>query len=174
MAAELLVEVLGAAEFVDADVIARNLPRSRSAAITAGRAMLRRLDELGAGRRDFGFETTLASRSLVPRIRRLARAGYECHLVFLWLQNADLAVARVADRVRLGGHAVPEQTIRRRYRSGLRNFFALYRPLTTTWRMYDNSTYELRLIASGAGRETRAVNDATLWERIRAEAQDER
>ena len=174
MAAELLVEVLGAAEFVDADVIARNLPRSRSVAITAGRAMLRRLDELGAGRRDFGFETTLASRSLVPRIRRLARAGYECHLVFLWLPNADLAVARVADRVRLGGHAVPEQTIRRRYRSGLRNFFALYRPLTTTWRMYDNSTYELRLIASGAGRETRAVNDATLWERIRAEAQDER
>ena len=174
MAAELRVEVLGAAEFVDADVIARNLPRSRSVAITAGRAMLRRLDELGAGRRDFGFETTLASRSLVPRIRRLARAGYECHLVFLWLQNADLAVARVADRVRLGGHAVPEQTIRRRYRSGLRNFFALYRPLTTTWRMYDNSTYELRLIASGAGRETRAVNDATLWERIRAEAQDER
>ena len=174
MAAELRVEVLGAAEFVDADVIARNLPRSRSVAITAGRAMLRRLDELGAGRRDFGFETTLASRSLVPRIRRLARAGYECHLVFLWLPNADLAVARVADRVRLGGHAVPEQTIRRRYRSGLRNFFALYRPLTTTWRMYDNSTYELRLIASGAGRETRAVNDATLWERIRAEAQDER
>ena len=174
MAAELRVEVLGAAEFVDADVIARNLPRSRSVAITAGRAMLRRLDELGAGRRDFGFETTLASRSLVPRIRRLAGAGYECHLVFLWLPNADLAVARVADRVRLGGHAVPEQTIRRRYRSGLRNFFALYRPLTTTWRMYDNSTYELRLIASGAGRETRAVNDATLWERIRAEAQDER
>jgi len=174
MATELLVEVLGAAEFVDADVIARNLPRSRSVAITAGRAMLRRLDELGAGRRDFGFETTLASRSLVPRIRRLARAGYECHLVFLWLPNADLAVARVADRVRLGGHAVPEQTIRRRYRSGLRNFFALYRPLTTTWRMYDNSTYELRLIASGAGRETRAVNDAALWERIRAEAQDER
>ena len=102
MAAELLVEVLGAAEFVDADVIARNLPRSRSVAITAGRAMLRRLDELGAGRRDFEFETTLASRSLVPRIRRLARAGYECHLVFLWLPNADLAVARVADRVRLG------------------------------------------------------------------------
>ncbi len=149
MAAELLVEVLGAAEFVDADVIARNLPRSRSVAITAGRAMLRRLDELGAGRRDFGFETTLASRSLVPRIRRLARAGYECHLVFLWLPNADLAVARVADRVRLGGHAVPEQTIRRRYRSGLRNFFALYRPLTTTWRMYDNSTMPLSGNVSG-------------------------
>src|SRR5713101_294943 len=171
MAAELLVEVLGVSEFVDADVFARTLPRSGAAAITAGRAMLRRLDELGASRRDFGFETTLASRSFAPRIRKLTRAGYECHLVFLWLQSADLAVARVADRVRLGGHAVPEQTIRRR--SGLRNFFALYRPLTTTWRMYDNSTHELRLIASGAGTETRGINDPGLWERIRAEAEDE-
>jgi len=173
MAAELLIDVLGVAEFVDADVIARNLPRSRATAITAGRAMLRRLAELGASCRDFGFETTLASRSLAPRIRRLTRAGYGCHLVFLWLPSADLAVARVADRVRLGGHAVPEQTIRRRYRSGLRNFFALYRPLTTTWRMYDNSTHELRLLASGTGTETRAVNDAGLWGRIRAEAEDE-
>jgi predicted ABC-type ATPase len=173
MAAELVVDVLGVSEFVDADVFARTLPRSGAAAITAGRAMLRRLDELGTSRRDFGFETTLASRSFAPRIRKLTRAGYECHLVFLWLQSDDLAVARVADRVRLGGHAVPEQTIRRRYRSGLRNFFALYRPLTTTWRMYDNSTHELRLIASGAGTETRGINDPGLWERIRAEAEDE-
>lgn len=173
MAAELLVNVLGVSEFVDADVFARTLPRSQAAAITAGRAMLRRLDELGANRRDFGFETTLASRSFASRIRRLIRAGYECHLVFLWLPSADLAVARVADRVRLGGHAVPEPTIRRRYRSGLRNFFVLYRPLTTTWRIYDNSTHELRLIASGAGTETREINDVGLWERIRAEAEHE-
>jgi predicted ABC-type ATPase len=76
------------------------------------------------GRRSFGFETTLASRSFAPRIRRLIASGYECHLVFLWLPSADFAVGRVADRVRLGGHTVPEETIRRRYRSGLRNFFS--------------------------------------------------
>ena len=62
-------------------------------------------------RRSFGFETTLASRSFGPRIRRLIAAGYECHLVFLWLPSAAFAVARVADRVRLGGHTVPEETI---------------------------------------------------------------
>ena len=132
--------------------------------------MLRRLDVLAAGRRSFGFETTLASRAFVPRIRRLIIAGYECHLVFLWLPSADFAVARVADRVRLGGHAVPEETVRRRYRSGLRNFFRLYEALTTTWRMYDNSVQEPLLIASGAGTETLAVNDADLWRRIREEA----
>jgi predicted ABC-type ATPase len=122
--------------------------------------MLRRLDELAAG--------TLASRSFAPRIRKLIRAGYDCHLVFLWLPNADFAVARVAYRVRLGGHAVPDETVRRRYRSGLRNFFGLYQPLTATWRMYDNSIHEPLLIASGAGAETLTVNDASLWQRIRA------
>ena len=103
------------------------------------------------------------SRSFSPRIRALIRAGYQCHLVFLWLPSADFAVARVADRVRLGGHAVPEETVRRRYRSGLRNFVGLYQALTTTW----------RLIASGAGTETLAVSDADLWRRIRAEASHE-
>ena len=169
-AARLLVGVLQVAEFVDADVLARALPRSEATAVTAGRAVLRRLDELAAERRSFGFETTLASRSFGPRIRRLILDGYECHLVFLWLPSADFAVTRVADRVRLGGHAVPEETVRRRYRSGLRNFFSLYRALTTTWRMYDNATTEPRLIASGAGTETLAVHDAGLWRRIRAEA----
>jgi len=170
MAARLLVGVLRVSEYVDADVFARTLPRSEATAVTAGRAVLRRLDELTMARRSFGFETTLASRSFGPRIRRLTAAGYECHLVFLWLPSADFAVARVADRVRLGGHTVPEETIRRRYRSGLRNFFSLYQTLTTTWRMYDNSVQQPRLVASGAGRETLVANDGALWRRIRAEA----
>jgi len=170
MASRLLVGSLRVSEYVDGDAFARDLPRSEPAAVTAGRAVLRRLDELGAGRRSFGFETTLACRSFSPRIRALIRAGYQCDLVFLWLPSADFAVARVADRVRLGGHAVPEGTVRRRYRSGLRNFFGLYQALTTTWRMYDNSVQEPLLIASGAGTETLVVNVADLWRRIREEA----
>jgi predicted ABC-type ATPase len=79
-------------------------------------------------------------------------------------------VARVAERVRLGGHAVPEETIRRRYRAGLRNLFGFYQALTTTWRMYDNSAEEPRLIASGIAREMLVANDAAVWRRIRAEA----
>jgi predicted ABC-type ATPase len=55
---------LRVSEFVDADVLARTLPRSEAAAITAGRAVLRRLNELATAGRSFGFETTLASRSL--------------------------------------------------------------------------------------------------------------
>lgn len=61
MASRLLVGSLRVSEYVDGDAFARDLPHSETAAVTAGRAVLRRLDELGAGRRSFGFETTLAS-----------------------------------------------------------------------------------------------------------------
>src|SRR5438105_14290611 len=69
----ILRGVLGVTEFVNADVIAQGLSAfdPDSVAITAGRLMLERLDELAAHRADFAFETTLASRSFAPRIRRL-------------------------------------------------------------------------------------------------------
>jgi predicted ABC-type ATPase len=90
--------------------------------------MLTRIHELARQRVSFAFETTLASRSFAPWLVELAQTGYRFRLVFLWLPSADFAVDRVADRVRLGGHSVPEQTVRRRYAAGLRNFFGLYQP----------------------------------------------
>jgi predicted ABC-type ATPase len=64
---------------------------------------------------NFAFETTLASRTFAMWIPQLQKQGYQFHLIFLWLQNADLAVFRVNERVRTGGHSVPEATIRRLY-----------------------------------------------------------
>ena len=90
--------------------------------------------------------------------------------MFLYLPSADLAVARVADRVRLGGHNVPEPTIRRRYESGLRNFFTLYQPIATSWRLYDNSRPgRMLLIASGGRSRTERVINKALWKSIAGE-----
>jgi predicted ABC-type ATPase len=69
--------------------------------------------------------------------------------------------------VRQGGHAVPEETIRRRYRSGLRNFFELYQPLATTWRVYDNRERGgAELVAMGSGRAVTTLINSQLWDRI--------
>ena len=87
--------------------------------------------------------------------------------MFLYLPSADLAVARVADRVRLGGHNVPEPTIRRCYGSGLRNFFTLYQPIATSWQMYDNSRkVGLSFIAQGRQAVVTHVARQKLWKRI--------
>lgn len=168
----LLRGALGVMEFVNADTIAQGLAGfdPERAAIPAGKIMLKRLDELASRHASFAFESTLASRTFAPWIRKRVADGYNFHLVFLWLPNADFAVDRVAERVRMGGHSVPESTVRRRYLAGLRNFFQFYQPLATAWRMYDNSAPTgMRLIAAGRRAIIDVVEDASLWAAITGE-----
>jgi predicted ABC-type ATPase len=147
-APSILKDALGVDEFVNADAIAQGLSgfAPERAGLAAGRIMLARLRELARQR-----SSSLASRSFAPWIADLMRTGYQFHLVFLWLPHPDIAVARVAARVRTGGHDVPEETIRRRYEAGQSNFFRLYQPMATTWEFWDNSTESgLTPIASGS------------------------
>ncbi|MFN0050851.1 MAG: AAA family ATPase [Planctomycetales bacterium] len=168
-APRVLQGALGVVEFLNADLIARGLSPfdPDGAALAASEIMLRRMDTLAALGVSFGLESTLAARTLAPRLRALVAQGYEFHLVFFYLPSADLAVARVADRVRLGGHDIPEATIRRRYQAGLKNFFELYRPLATSWQMFDNSRAgRMGLIAMGVSLRTVQVLQKRLWKRI--------
>lgn len=169
-AARLLRGALAVEEFVNADTIAQGLSayRPEAAAVAAARVMLDRLRFLARARRDFAFETTLAGRGHALRLRDLKGTGYRTHLVFLALPEADLAVARVAERVRQGGHDVPEEVIRRRHRAGLRNLFALYLRAVDSWQIYDNSSLAgPRRIASCAAGGPPVVADATGWERLK-------
>jgi predicted ABC-type ATPase len=169
-APRLLKGSLGVSEFVNTDVIAQGLSAFApdAAVLAATEVMMRRIRKLATQRVSFAFETTLASRSLAPWLRGLIADGYRFRLVFLWLPSADMAVQRVTCRVRMGGHDVPEETIRRRYDRCLRNFFRLYRLLAKTWRIYDNSRGRRpKLIASGySGRTTRVV-DQRAWDALR-------
>jgi predicted ABC-type ATPase len=164
MAAPLLSGAFGVDHFVNADTIATGLRalRPEQSSFAAGRIMVRRVKELGAQRADFGFETTLASRSFAPWLRGLKASGYVFNLLYLWLPSADMAVMRVQERVRLGGHDVPEEIVRRRYRRGLRNFFAVYQEMADHWRFLDNSTVP-RLLAEGSGRRVEMVRDVQQW-----------
>lgn len=162
IADKLLVGSRQVTEFVNADVIAARISSSKgtSADFAAGRTMLRRLDELTAGLMDLGFETTLASRSLLSRIDSMREAGYLFHLIYLWLPSAEMAVQRVAARVRDGGHHIPGKVVRRRFDRSLSNFFNRYRPIADSWAMLDNSgTPEPRLIA------WRNVGGPVNWDR---------
>lgn len=171
-AANILVGALPVQEFVNANIIAKGLSsfQPESVAFDAGRIMLQRLHHLTAQRANVAFETTLASRTFASWIKTLTPTGYEFHLLFFWLPSANMAVARVRTRVLEGGHHVPEETIRRRYETGLRNFFRIYRPLAASWRFYDNSVRgERRLIANGARGRADVVFDQDLWNNVNRE-----
>jgi predicted ABC-type ATPase len=127
--------------FVNADLIAAGLApfAPETAAVRAGRLMLQELDRHFAARESFAFETTLSGRSYVQHIRAWQAAGYRVKLIFLQLDSAEEAIARVAQRVRQGGHDIPEATIRRRFAAGRQNFERLYAPLVDAWVLYDNA-----------------------------------
>jgi predicted ABC-type ATPase len=169
----LLQGALGVTEFVNADAIAGGLSafNSESVAMAAGRVMLTRLKSLAHGRASFAFETTLASRSFAPWLIELRASGYAVHIVVLWLASADLALQRVAERVAIGGHHVPAVTVRRRHRAGLRNFFTLYKPLASSWRFYDTSGQQPRLIAGQVEVGAVQVYDSVTWNLIARQGQ---
>lgn len=138
-------------DFINADLIAAGLSpfNPDAAAVRAGRLMLEEIDQRVAQRRSFAFETTLSGRGYASKIKMWQNLGYHLKLIFLSLPNADMAVARVAVRVSQGGHNIPEQVIRRRFRAGLENFEGLYKPLVDAWMFYDNSQSKLKMLAWG-------------------------
>ncbi len=56
-------------------------------------------------------------------------------------------MARVHERVRAGGHAVPESVVRRRFRRGLANLFQLYEPIVDSSLIFDSSGGTPRMVA---------------------------
>src|SRR5690606_15816424 len=111
----------------------------QTAAMQAGRLMLRQIERHLTAGESFAFETTLSGRNYLARIPVWQAAGYRVELIFLRLNSPDEAVARVAQRVRQGGHDVPEAVIRRRFEAGLKNLRRYYAPLVDGWALYDNS-----------------------------------
>lgn len=127
--------------FVNADLIAAGLApfAPETAAVRAGRLMLAELDRHFRAGDSFAFETTLSGRAYLHHIRQWQQAGYRVELIFLQLNHADEAVARVRQRVRQGGHDIPEAVIRRRFAAGLENFHRHYAPVADAWALYDNA-----------------------------------
>lgn len=164
----LLRDAFGVMDYVNADTIAEGLSafEPQSAAMEAGRVMLRRTRNLIEQRRTFAFESTLSGRTPARWIDLAKREGFEFHLLFLWLESQELAIERVAERARRGGHDVPEDVIRRRYRMGIRNFFEIYQPQADEWMVFDVSLSEPDLIATGRSNNVSTIYRPDKWQRI--------
>ncbi len=130
--------------FINADLIAAGLSPfdPEAAALKAGRLMLAEMDDAVARGENFAFETTLAGRNYLRRIARWRRLGYHVTLFFLRLPDPQTAIARVAARVRQGGHNIPEAVIRRRFHAGLLNLQNAYKTAVDAWAVYDNAGSE--------------------------------
>jgi len=166
---DLLVNVLKIPVFTnaDADAIARGLNslNPESEAFAAGSIMLTWMRELADKKRDFAFETTLSARTYAGWLGELRQSGYEVFLFYYWLDSAELAIRRVAERVRAGGHHIPDDDVRRRYGRSVKNFLDLYRPVADYWEVMDNSFGQRELLAVG-NTVAEEIADPDVWEQF--------
>lgn len=171
----LLPEMLECSQFVNSDEFAKGLSpfNPETASIQASRLMLLKIHYLFNRKLDFSIETTLATRTLKKMISIAQEGGYNVTVIYFWVESADLAVERVKARVAAGGHNIPEETIRRRYKIGVEYFFKEYMPLCDRWILADNSRVPFKVIAEGIKSEITNIRDKELYARIKAMAYDE-
>jgi len=91
-------------------------------------------------------KTTLSGRVYARLIPYWQQSGYQVKLFFLRLDSPALAVARVQQRVKAGGHNIPSPVIHRRFKAGLEYLETLYKPLVDEWAVYDNSGVTPKLL----------------------------
>lgn len=134
----------GVPRFINADTIAAGLAAfaPETAALRAGRLMLEEIDLCARRGESFAFETTLSGLTYLRHIAAWRAQGYRVSLYFLSLPNVETAIERVIERVRQGGHDIPQAVIRRRFASGLDNFQRHYKDAVNLWARYDNSGVE--------------------------------
>ena len=164
----LLKQALGILEFVNADQIALGLSAyaPETVSFEAGRIMLKRLHELAASKVSFAFESTLSSRTFALFLKQCKAQGYKVHIFYVALPSAELAVNRVALRVKLGGHNIPQTDVERRFLRSLNNLYELYLPLADRWTVLDNASGTLKRIAHGTAHRT-YVEEPAKWRSLK-------
>ena len=148
-AREFLPKYAQCSNFINADLIAMGLSPFKPAQVqlTAGKILLKQVDDMLHNRKDFAFESTLAGKTYVRLIKEAKALGYTVHIYYLWIPSADLAKERIKQRVKQGGHHVPSVDVDRRYPRSLSHFLDVYGPMVDSWEIFDNAEGEPRVIA---------------------------
>lgn len=168
--AELLLSNRSIETYVNADVIAKGMASSSgdNSDISAGRILLRVVHDALERRSTIAFESTMSGLTWRKLISDAKKIGYEVTICYVAVLSDDIAVERVAKRVLEGGHNIPTQTIRRRYRRSLELGLGEYRKLADYWYFFDNSSDRAKLLVAREKDDAEVVLDTILFERYEA------
>jgi len=137
-------------QFVNADLIAAGISPfdPASADVSAGRVMIKRLEDLSNEGVDFALETTLSGTWLRDHIVGWQAKGYVVSLHYLRPMSVEVTLERIRIRVSQGGHHIPEAVARRRFERSLNLLETVYKNLVDHWFVY-NCEGEITLADAG-------------------------
>ena len=159
-----LPSILNCRQWVNADEIAYGLSPldPQSVAFQAGRLMLERIQELLSQDETFAIETTLSTRAYRNLVLQAQAKGYQVELVFFYLPSPQMAINRIAHRVKHGGHHVPDDVVVRRYYRGLKNLKEIFMPIVDRWTLYRFESSSYVIIARGKKGDVYDLSDQSL------------
>jgi len=136
--------------FLNADEIARGLSplEPQKLAVKAGRLLLREIEICVESGVSFGLESTLSGTTHAKLLQRAKSHGYKIELHYLWIPSPALAIRRIRQRVKMGGHSITAVDVKRRFSRSLINLIRIYAPLADTWQVWDNRRRPPSLILS--------------------------
>jgi predicted ABC-type ATPase len=136
-----LTRIKGNDIFLNADRVASGIAPHDvdKASFRAGRFLIQEVKALINKGESFSFESTLSGKTWATILKDAQSQGYNITIYFLFLKSVKINLMRIKQRVRKGGHFVPDQDVIRRYPRSFENFWNLYRLLCIDWYIFDNS-----------------------------------
>ncbi len=154
-------------EFLNADEIAKSLSAENPSEkkISAGKLFFQKLNEAVLQNKSLLIESTLSGRYLQKFIKSLQSKNYQITIIFLFAQSSEILIERITERVKKGGHFVPDEDVRRRFVRGKQNFWKTYKNLADKWLLYYNMEDNFQLVAIGE-KENLVFIDEDLFEKF--------
>ena len=155
-------------KFLNADDIARELSPDAidKVPITAGKIYFKRLNEYFNKNISFAVESTLSGNNIFRIISRAKQQNYKIILIYTFLKNCSICIERVKNRVKNGGHNVPEKDIIRRYYKSLIKFWNEYKNNVDEWTLFYNGFEYAPIIVSYGIKNDYVIMNTELQEQF--------
>lgn len=149
-------------QFLNADNVAKELcPENiESVKITAGKKVLKILDDYFKNGVSFAIETTLSGSNHIKTIKRAKELNYKVVMIYSFVDNPNICINRIKTRVLNGGHHVPDDDVIRRYYRSKTNFWRKYKELVDEWNLIYNGQSDYILIAKNEFGTIEIINEA--------------
>jgi predicted ABC-type ATPase len=100
----------------------------------------------------------MSGRFLIDIIKKAKSSGYKIHVFYTFADSPEICIERIKNRVKKGGHFVPDEDVRRRFDRSIKNFWSIYRHISDIWALYSNME-QSTLVAKFANGETEILVD---------------
>jgi len=140
-AESLFLRTKKTAVFLNPDLIASGIAPLdfEKASFQAGRILISEVKSRIERNENFSFESTLSGKTWLPILEKAIAAGYNLNIYFLYLKTIEKNLSRIKQRVSMGGHNIPKNSVLRRHPRCFENFWNLYRVISNNWIIIDNS-----------------------------------